>query len=520
MRYPRTIGYALLLALSILPSIASTIVVQANLGPSYTLTPVPYSVQEGNSVDLVLSVTGATAGLQYEFLFHVRDPSSRIWNSSRQDVIPTTSSFTVLLTFPSSSVPGTSSLVGQYNTWVNQTMPLALSNAVASSHFFILLTDRSEYQRTQTVSIRGSGYNVGDSVTVTIVRQSTSTLVFSQSVLASSSGIVATTWKIPKNITLDNYVLSLTGTSTPAKSPADVESFGVSAAVISIAALSSLSSNYQRTETMMFSFQPAYPSGEIASTGAGVITLTRSGGTSITLTASTFDNVTQTFSASYKTFLDNQTGTWTASLRAYGYGDGYGNYGPSIPLTSSPQLQPATFTITITTSTYLAVGQPVRLNATIQYPDGTSLRSGQVFAFFSYAAGGHNDSVPIAFDTTLQLWVGSYTPQSNEPGGLWSLTVKAWDSPLATPPNSGLATRVITMQDRPSTFPLYYFGILAALIGAGIAMALLFFRRRKVTHARLKIDLEAVKTEAGRIEDQDFFRSVRDQLNKDKEQPG
>ncbi len=520
MRYAKAAGYALLLALSILPSIASMSVVHANLGPSFALTPVPFAVQEGNSVDLVLSVTGATAGVQYEFFFHVRDPSSRIWDSPRQDVIPTTSSFTVLLPFPSSSFQGTSSLVGQYNTWVNQTLPIAISSAVASSHFFILLTDRSEYQRTQTVSIRGSGYNAGDSVTVAIVRQTTSTLVYSKSVLASSSGIVATTWQIPKNITVDNYVVSLTGTSTPAKNPADLQIFSVSAAVISIASLSSLSSNYQRTETMTFSFQPVYPSGQIASTGTGVITLTRPDGTSITLIASTFDNVTQTFSANYKTFLNNQTGTWTASLRANGYGDGYGNYGPSIALTTSPQLQPATFSITITTSTYLSLGQPVRLNATIQYPDGTSLRSGQVFAFLSYAAGGYNDSVPIAFDTTLQLWVGTYTPKLNEPGGLWSLTVKAWDSSLATPPNSGSASRVLTLQASSSgnvSFPLYYFGILAALIAAGIVGAFLVFRRRKVTHARLKIDLEAVKTEAGRIEDTDFFQSVKDQLNKEKE---
>ncbi len=520
MHYTKAAGYAILLALSVLPSIASTIVVQANLGPSYALTPVPFAGQEGNSVNLVLSVTGATAGVQYEFVFHVRDPSSRIWDSPRQDVIPTTYSFTVLLLFPSSFFQGTSSLVGQYDTWVNQTMPIALSNAVATGHFFILLTNKSEYQRTETVSIRGSGYNVGDSVTVSIVRQTTSTLVYSQSVLASSSGIVAATWQIPKNLTLDNYVVSLTGTSTLAKNPADRQIFSVSAAVISIASLSSLSSSYQRTETMKFSFQPVYPSGQIASTGTGIITLTRPNGISITLTASTFDNVTQIFSASYKTFLDNQTGTWTASLRANGYVDGYGNYGPSITMTTSPQLQPATFSITVTTSTYLSVGEPVRLNATIQYPDDTSLRSGQVFAFFSFAAGGYNDSVPIAFDTTLQLWVGTYTPKLNEPGGLWSLTVKAWDSSLATPPNSGSASRVLTLQASSSgnvSFPLYYFGILAALIAAGIVGAFLAFRRRKVTHARLKIDLEAVKTEAGRIEDTDFFQSVKDQLKKEKE---
>jgi PKD repeat protein len=264
----------------------------------------------------------------------------------------------------------------------------------------------------------------------------------------------------------------------------------------------------------------------------------------------------------------------------------------------------------ITANSYFLVGQPVRFNATIQYPDGTNLRSpGQVFASLIYSGGGYNDSVSVVFDTNLQLWVGTYTPQVYEPGGLWSLTVKAWDSPSVPPSNSGSATKAVTLQDRlptasftkssstaltgaqitfnattssdidgtissynwdfgdgstgsgsivthsfsvagtytvklnvtdnggltsqytsavtvqasssPSSgnvsFPLYYFGVLAAVIAALIVGLFLAFRRHKVTHARLKIDLEAVKAEAGRIENQEFFQSVKDQLKKDKE---
>src|SRR5438094_21606 len=124
---------------------------------------------------------------------------------------------------------------------------LASRTDVASSHFLILLTDRSEYQRTDTVSIVGASYDPSDSVTVTIVRQTTSTVVFSQTVTASPSGIVATTWKIPKNATIDNYSVSMTGTSNLAKNPPDLQSFSVNAAVISIASLSTAKSTYERT---------------------------------------------------------------------------------------------------------------------------------------------------------------------------------------------------------------------------------------------------------------------------------
>ena len=521
IRYSKVSYFVLILLLSFMPLISYTIIVHAPIvgGGSFALTPVPYSTQEGNTVNLILSAMGVTPGLRYEFIFHVMDPSSQRWQSSQQDVTPNGSSFTILLVYPSTSLPGTSGLVGQYNAWVNQTQPISPRTDVASSHFLILLTDRSEYQRTDTVSIVGASYDPSDSVTVTIVRQTTSTVVFSQTVTASPSGIVATTWKIPKNATIDNYSVSMTGTSNLAKNPPDLQSFSVNAAVISIASLSTAKSTYERTETMIFSFQPVYPSGEIANTGTGVITLAGPSGKGVTLTATAFDITTQSFSVSYTTVKDNQTGTWTASIQAYGYGDGYGNYGPTLPASTSPQLQPATLSVAITTNTNLTPGQPIRLNATIQYPDGTTLQSGQVTAFFTYVAGGHNDSVPIAFDGTLQLWVGSYTPQPSEPDGIWSLTVKASDS-IATPPsNSGTASRVITLQanSSPATIPLYDFGILAAIIAAAAFGIFLTFRRRKVTHARLKIDLEAIKTEAGKIEEQDFFKSIKGQLKKDEE---
>ncbi|TMI25861.1 PKD domain-containing protein, partial [Candidatus Bathyarchaeota archaeon] len=262
---------------------------------------------------------------------------------------------------------------------------------------------------------------------------------------------------------------------------------------------------------------------------------------------------------------------------------------------------------TINSKSYFAIGEQIKFNSTIQYPDLTELtdQTGQASAFLLFSGGGHNDTITqFVFDSTLNFWVGTYTP-GNEPGGLWSLTVSGADS--ASPANSGKATKTIQLQDRiptasftltsgtiltsvsvsfngtasfdpdgtivgyawafgdgstgsgptpthsysiagtytvelnvtdnsgstavstqtviitdrPSSsnvsFPLYYFGILAALIAALLIGAFLALRRHKVTHARLKIDLEAVKAEAGRIENQEFFQSVKDQLKKDKE---
>ncbi len=697
--------YAVLLVLSALSAFAfvDPPAVHAPAVTQYTLTPLPFRSQEGYSITLILSVSGASPGTLYQFNFYVRDPSTKIWGSIVENY--TTSlgetQFGIILQYPSAAFVGigTNALVGQYVGWVNQLRPAPPNNPVAATPngFWFILTDQIEYQRTQTVGIRASGYNASETANLIIRTQTTSTVVLNTTTTASSAGVVTGSWKIPKGAALDNYIVTVTGKTT-AKNPADAHGFVVKAASISIPTLTSSKTLYQRTETMKFSFTARYPDGQYVNSGTALVILTGAGGSSVPITA-VYDNVAQTFDATYKTFFDNQTGTWTASLGVNGFDDGFGNTGPTTSVSTSPQLQPATLTITITSKSYFAIGEQIKFNATIQYPDLTNLQSSQVGAFLLFSGSGHNDTIPVVYDSTLGLWVGTYTP-GNEPGGLWSLTVAGADS--AFPTNSGKATKTIQLQDRipvsifsftsgtiltsvsvsfdgtasfdpdgtivgyawdfgdgstgsgatpthsysiagtyaaklnvtdnsgstqvstqtvtitdrppaisltqssttaapgqavvitisasdpdgtiatttvnwgdgttdtisgpPTTdshtyslpsgspsatytitvtvhdnngstmsvasdpitvqpvqpssnvsFPLYYFGILAALISALLLGTFLAFRRHKVTHARLKIDLEAVKAEAGRIENQEFFQSVKDQLKKDKE---
>ena len=176
-------------------------------------------------------------------------------------------------------------------------------------------------------------------------------------------------------------------------------------------------------------------------------------------------------------------------------------------------------TVTVTTNSTIAVGQQLKFNATVTYPDGTVFQPGTVKAYLLYSGTpAVNDTVPVVFDTSLRVWVGTYTVRSSDTGGLWSLIVKASDSP--TPPNTGSATRAITVQNTTSenaSFPLYYFGIIAAIVALVLTAVFFLFKKRNVTHARLKIDLDAVRSEAGRIESTDFFKSVKDQVKKEKD---
>jgi hypothetical protein len=522
LRFAKVTGYAVLLTLlTLVPVMPYSPVPGVAADRPYSLNAVPSFTQEGNTVSLVLTVeteAGAIGNTKYQFRFYVRDPASTIFQSPLQNytAVPGEQWFSIVLVYPSTSFPGSTSLFGQYVTWVDQVAPLAVPN-VAQSSFFISLANNNTYERTETVSMQGSGYNASESVTVTIRTQITSTLVFSQTIQATLAGIVAAAWTIPRNATIDNYVLTLAGTST-FKTPSDAQTFLVSPATMSVSGITSLKSTYQRTETMRFSFQPIYPDGSIASTGVALLTLARPSGASLTLTA-TFDSVAQAFSASYKTSVDNQTGTWTATLAGHAFNDADGNSGPSTTITNNPQLAPATLSINVNANTDVAVGQDIRFNATITYPDGTVLQSGSVGAYLLYSGTPTvNDTVPVIFDTGLGVWIGTYTARPTDPGGLWSLIVKASDS--QTSPNTGSATRAVTLQNNTGgnvAFPLYYFGIIAALIAGSLAGSFLLLKKRKVTHARLKIDLEAVRSEAQRVESQDFFKSIKDQVRKDKD---
>jgi PKD repeat protein len=451
--HAKTTRYAVLFAVSLIISLAyAGLPPSVHAAPSYSLTPLPFVTQEGYSVLLILNVIGAAPGTLYQFNFHVRDPSTKVWNSILENYTTFSgqTQFSLLPSYPSAAFigvgGGTSSLVGQYVGWVNQTRPVLPTNtavAVTTNGFYFILTDFTEYQRTDTVGIRATGYNSLEVATVIIRTQTSSTVVLNATTTASSTGVVTASWKIPRSAIIDNYLVTVTGKIT-AKSPPDAQGFVVRAATMTISGFTSSRTSYQRTETIKFSFKSSYPDGQSANTGTALVALSSPSGNSVSLTA-VYDSVAQTFNATYKTFFDNQTGTWTASLGINRFDDGFGNNGPSIAVTTSPQVQPASFTITIASKSYFAIGEQIKFNATIQYPDLTNLQSGQVGAFLLFSGGGHNDTIPVVYDSTLKLWVGTYTP-GNEPGGLWSLTVAGTDS--TSPANSGKATKTIQLQDR------------------------------------------------------------------------
>jgi len=452
VRHNKTTRYVILIALSFLaPALLANMIPRVHAVPVYTLGTIPFLGQEGTTFTVVLQVGGASGSTAYQFRFLVKDPATKVHSSVLQNYTTASgqTSFTLPVFFyPTSSFPGPNNLAGQY--FLNATQVRPLVGTVAQTYFLIFLTDNYQYERTQTVNVQATGYNIAEPATVKIATKSTPpTTVFAVNTTASLSGVVTANWHILPNATLDpnGYIVTVTGTTT-VKTPADVSGFNVNPALMSISSLNSMQSIYQRTEAMSFSFQPVYPDGTIASTGVALLTLARPGGGNVTLTTA-YSSGSQTFNVTYKTSATNATGTWTASLAANAYTDAWGNSGPSTKLTNTPQLVPATLTINVAATTYVPIGQQVKLNATVTYPDGTTLTTGTgVKSYLIYTGTpAVNGNVSLTYDTGHQHWVGSYTPKTSDPGGLWSLIVNATDSPST--PNTGSASTAVTLQDRP-----------------------------------------------------------------------
>jgi hypothetical protein len=629
----RRAGKRIIILLAItLPGIASLLPNAFAIPEVYRLAPFPFRSQEGTTVQLILDVSSVAPSTAYQFIFGVQDPSSHAWVSVPQNytTLPTQQEFIMIVSYPSSSfnaTGGVNSLVGVYAATVSQTKPVPKNN-VASTFFRIGLTDNSVYQRTQTVMIKATGYPAYESVNVKITTSPGSTVVLNNPDFADGFGVVSDRWTIPPNSDRSQtYVVTITGTITN-KSPADVDSFTITAAQMTISSISSTRAIYQRTEQVRLVFQPIYPSLAFATTGSANVTLIRPNSTSFNITAN-YDAVSHNFLATYKLPINAQIGVWTARLNINNFDDSYGNEGPTSQISTTFSVQIATLIVTTSLGkTTFVINERIPLNATMRYPDGTVLGSSDhATGRLSLSGGTYVASIPLIYDTSTSQWEGLYIPTGTEPTGLWSLTVNGTDN--SSPVNTGVSSNVITLNkrtttvtvscnpsqitvgqqvtctatvtdvdvgtaitptgqvtispafanaqlcalpsgpgssascsaifvtrpqsqgansitasyggdthealssttgsvviqqpppttpsgDNPFTLPLFYFAIIAGIIAAIVAAFVVF--RHKTTHTNLKIDLEAVKSEAGKIENQAFFQSVKDQLSKDKDE--
>jgi len=194
----------------------------------FGLTITPKRVQEGDSVNLNINVTGGISSKRYLFSVEVSPPKGTKYTANIELNTDSLGSGTSALTYPDNFSGGATKLVGIYNVNVNSTLIVG--------NFTVGITDKFTYRRMETAQIKAVGYMASETVTVDIKYYAVSVKGFPHTLNATTDGVVTDSWLIAINQTLGRYVASVTSASTngTAKLVGDSQEFEVTHATYNV----------------------------------------------------------------------------------------------------------------------------------------------------------------------------------------------------------------------------------------------------------------------------------------------
>ena len=516
--------YILLPLLALLLSMTSFSFSVHAVGETYSLTTSVARIQEssGASVPLGLNVTNANTLANYAFTWHVKDPSGSIYQASSQTNVPHGTSFVEGVAYPGNF--GTSAsidLVGIYAVWVNQTQPpLVGSTGVGKPVLFqVGLTDSLTYQRTLSVAIKASGYKPNLNVTIRISGQNGLAPNFPTNKTADNNGDLSYLWSsIPASIPVGNWNVSLSG--NPTKNPPDVQSFTILPANVTVSPLTLSRSLLQASQTEDFRLSATYPNGSRVKTGGvGLLLIEVDGSTShyVTMSYSPSLNV---FHGTYQIPLSSQFGPWVATIEVNTFDDGHGNKGPVSGVFKPFTVTPATLAVSVlTANNSYTIGDIVAIYVSVVTPGGDNFTSGTVTVTTYYSTRQIGSPLQLFYDQSRGKWVGSYTVNATNPAGIWQIQVNATDTYGNM--GQGSTSTLVNMPAGPqqsSTFNYLLVLVIALLGGFAVLVSWIVFGRRRILRKVLKVDLEAIHAEAKKVENQDFFKKVQEQLRQQKKE--
>ncbi len=216
--------------------------------------------------------------------------------------------------------------------------------------------------------------------------------------------------------------------------------------------------------------------------------------------------------ASWITTASTLTGNYTVSLR-----------GTSTSPKNPPDSQwfiiiPASLDLSPVVVATPANG--LAISTSVTQPDGTGFTRGNVTGQFSMSGASVGAPIRLVYNQTQGKWTGSYQVQSSDPAGLWALQVTALD-PYG---NNGQASTSLSVTPPPTPPPppqnsltsLWFFGVIAVTV-AGVLVGFAFLKRKRVLPPHLQVNLKDVEVEASRFMGQDFFKSIQEQISKNKD---
>ncbi len=166
---------------------------QFTVTTGYAITAIPSSIQEGSSLTLTVSISGATSGLSYSANVALVLPSPLGTTYSKIVSLGTVNqkgTASAKVTFPDSSFNPTGLVAdysGTYTAYFNQ------SQNLAQTTFSVNFIDSTSYHRGQTVVVHATGYQPNQAATLTVIGAVGST-IGTASVTASPGGLISTSW--------------------------------------------------------------------------------------------------------------------------------------------------------------------------------------------------------------------------------------------------------------------------------------------------------------------------------------
>ena len=186
----------------------------------------PAQLQEGNSVVLNVTFTGAqTSGTYYaNVTVQLPEPASTTFSKTIQLAVSgQTAIASGQVTYPDVTFAPEGShtnYTGIYHVYLNFTQQLA------ENQFFVGFTDKSAYHRGQSVAIHAVGYQPGENASISIEYSKTGASLHSESLTASSEGVISSSWMVPSDALIGDYEITITPDGT-AKEVPDSQAFSV-----------------------------------------------------------------------------------------------------------------------------------------------------------------------------------------------------------------------------------------------------------------------------------------------------
>jgi hypothetical protein len=420
---------------------------------SIGFTPSTGRIQEGDTIDITVTISGGLASTTYNIDIKVTDPTGTTFTTSASIATSTVGLGITSKTYPTQFTGATTDFVGTYNVVVDITSPAEeAGTGVATGSFVVGLTDKDSYGRQAVVNIKGAGYDDDETVTVNVKDPSGASVSgYPKTVTANSDGKVTDSFTIPKNAPTGTYTVTLTGASTT-KTPPDTQTFAVTAAALSVTITDEPASSYQRTQTATMKFRVRYPDGSFFTpSDLGSLTVKVFRGATLvdtlTLTASNFEIADNKWVASWTIPKDATTASnYRFQIDANAITDTFGNTGPGSAVSSNNfAVSPTTLTVpAISTDnpTYVG-GSWIIIFFTASYPDGSPVTTGTATITIRRPDGSTAGTPPASFSAANARFEASFFLPADAPLGTWTaqLAVNGLDDGFG---NTGPAASITT----------------------------------------------------------------------------